>query len=103
MVEKLHQGICELVPELPLPEVLKVQHKGLELLCGLVPLLGEEVGDRIDIHLEDSARVRLPEPMTEEEQVTVEEVGLACGCQLPAAKRRCSSREVGSARSCETN
>ena len=38
------------MPELALPEVLKVKNESLELFWGLVSLLREEIGDRVDVH-----------------------------------------------------
>lgn len=50
MAEELDEGLGELVPELPLPVVLKVEDKGLELLGSFISLLGEEIGDGVGAH-----------------------------------------------------
>ncbi len=50
VVEVLHQHVGELVPQLALPEVLKGHKVLLQLFGRRIALLGEEVGDLVDVH-----------------------------------------------------
>lgn len=52
-LEEVVERVGELVPQLAIPEVLKVQEEALQLGRGLlVALLGQELGDwfRVDVH-----------------------------------------------------
>lgn len=52
MVEKLDEGVGQLVPEFALPEVLEVEDEGLKLLRSFVSLLRKEIGDIVFTHFD---------------------------------------------------
>lgn len=51
VVEELYQSIGQLMPQLSLPEVFERDEQVLEVCWSGIPLLCEEVGDRVDVHL----------------------------------------------------
>lgn len=50
VIEELHKSIGELMPQLALPQIFELEHETLQLFGSLVPLLGEEVGNGVDVH-----------------------------------------------------